>query len=70
MPAFSMMVRKPEPGEPGVASSIRDSVSSYTLSTRDIYFTETPNQKKVPDFRDRAAELDNDERDAGEEVKQ
>ena len=60
MPAFSMMVRKPEEGEPGVADRIREAVSSYTLSAQDISFAEAPAQKKVGEFRDRAEELEND----------
>ena len=70
MPAFSMMVRKPEEGEPGVAARIREAVSSYTVSAQDISFTEAPDQKKVRDFRDRAAELQKDAGDGGEEAKE
>ena len=64
MPAFSMMVRKPEEGEPGVAARIREAVSSYTLSAQDISFAEAPAQKKVREFRDRAEELEKDAGDA------
>ena len=64
MPAFSMMVRKPEEGEPGVADRIREAVSSYTLSAQDISFAEAPAQKKVREFRDRAEELEKDAGDA------
>ena len=60
MPAFSMMVRKPEEGEPGVADRIREAVSSYTLSAQDISFADAEAQKKVGEFRDRAEELEND----------
>ena len=60
MPAFSMMVRKPEEGEPGVADRIREAVSSYTLSAQDISLADAEAQKKVGDFRDRAKELEND----------
>ena len=60
MPAFSMMVRKPEEGDSEAAARIREAVSSYTLSAQDISFTEAPDQKKVREFRDRAAELEND----------
>ena len=68
MPAFSMMVRKPEPGEPGVALRIREAVAAYTLSAQDIHFTEAPAQKKVRDFRDRAEDLVSNE--AEQEVEQ
>ena len=49
MPSFSMMVRKPEPGDPAVAQRIRKAVSSYTLSARDISFASA--QQKVSDYR-------------------
>ena len=35
MPAFSMMVRKPEEGEPDMASRIRADASAYTVSARE-----------------------------------
>ena len=70
MDAFSMMVRKPEEGEPGVASRIREAVSSYTLSAQDISFADAPARKKVRDFKDRAAELENEGEDKGEGAKE
>ena len=65
MPAFSMMVRKPEEGEPGVAARIREAVSYYTLSAQDISFADAPARKKVQDFKDRAADLENEGEDKG-----
>ena len=70
MPAFSMMVRKPEEGDPAVAAQIRSTVSSYTLSAQDISFADAEAQKKVGDFRDRAAELENDAGDAEGEAEE
>ena len=70
MPAFSMMVRKPEEGDPAVAARIREAVSSYTLSAQDISFTETPDQKKVQEFRERAAELENESNAEPQETKE
>ena len=70
MPAFSMMVRKPEEGEPGVADRIREAVSSYTLSAQDISFADAEAQKKVGEFRDRAEELEKDAGDAEGEAKE
>ena len=70
MPAFSMMVRKPEEGEPGVADRIREAVSSYTLSAQDISFADAEAQKKVREFRDRAEELEKDAGDAEGEAKE
>ena len=63
MPAFSMMVRKPEDGDPAVAAQIRSAASAYTLTAQDLDDSESANQKKVRDFKDRAADL---EKDGGE----
>ena len=54
MPAFSMMVRKPEDGDPAVAGRIRQAASAYTLSDRDLSFAGADGQQKVRDFRDGA----------------
>ena len=56
MPAFSMMVRKPEEGDPAVAQRIRDAVSAYTLSDRDLSFAGAGAQQKVSDYRRLLAE--------------
>ena len=58
MPAFSMMVRKPEEGDPAVAERIRRAVSTYTLSAHDLEDADAPARKKVRDFKDRAADLE------------
>ena len=63
MPAFSMMVRKPEDGDPAVAARIRSAASAYTLTAQDLEDAGSAAQKKVRDFKDRAADL---ERDGGE----
>ena len=51
MPAFSMMVRKPEDGDPAVAQRIRDAASAYTLSDRDLSFAGAGGQQRVSDYR-------------------
>ena len=56
MPAFSMMVRKPEDGDLAVAERIRANVSAYTLSDRDLSFAGAEGQRKVGEFRDGAGE--------------
>ena len=56
MPAFSMMVRKPEDGDPGVAERIRQAASAYTLSDRDLSFANNGAQQKVSDYRRLLAE--------------
>ena len=63
MPAFSMMVRKPEDGDPAVAAQIRSTASAYTLTAQDLEDAGSADQKKVRDFKDRAADL---EKDGGE----
>ena len=60
MPAFSMMVRKPEEGDPAVAAQIRSAASAYTLTAQDLEDAGSANQKKVRDFKDRAADLEKD----------
>ena len=66
MPAFSMEVRRPEEGEPAVAASIRNAVSSYTLSARDISFADTDGHRKVDDFRKGVEETEKAGREEGE----
>ena len=61
MPAFSMMVRKPEEGDPAVAARIRAAASRYTLTAHDISDADAGAQKKVKDFRDRADALEKGE---------
>ena len=51
MPAFSMMVRKPEEGDPSVAARIRAAASAYTLSARQVAYGEAEAEKKVEDYR-------------------
>ena len=60
MPAFSMMVRKPEDGDPAVAAQVRRAASAYTLTAQDLEDSESGAQKKVRDFKDRAADLETD----------
>ena len=56
MPAFSMMVRKPEDGDPDVADRIRDAAGAYTLSDRDLAFAGTGDQRKVSEYHRLIAE--------------
>ena len=51
MPAFSMMVRKPEPGDPAVADRIRDAMAAYTVSARQADYAEADGHRKVDDYR-------------------
>ncbi len=58
MPAFSMMVRKPEEGDPGVAARIRAAASGYTLTAHDISDGDADAQKKVGDYRKAVEDLE------------
>ena len=59
MPAFSMMVRKPEPGDPAVAARIRAAASRYTLTAHDLSDADADAHEKVQDFREKADDLEN-----------
>ncbi len=56
MPAFSMMVKKPEDGDPAVAHRIRAAAAAYTLSDLDLSLAGAEGQQKVNEFRDGAGE--------------
>ena len=50
MPAFSMMVRKPEEGDSHAADRIRESASAYTVPAREGVYADADGHKKVDDF--------------------
>ena len=72
MPAFSMMVRKPEPGDAAVASRIRAAVSAYTVSARQADYLQTEGRRMVDNYRQGMADLakggpkENSDPDSGE----
>ena len=51
MPAFSMMVRKPERGDPDAADRIRAAASSYTVSARQANYADADGHGKVDGYR-------------------
>ena len=51
MPAFSMMVRKPEEGEPDVAARIREAATAYTVPAPQIAYGDAEGDLKVEEFR-------------------
>ena len=51
MPAFSMMVRKPEPGDPSVAARIRAATAGYTLTAQQAAHAAAEDLKKVEEFQ-------------------
>ena len=66
MPAFSMMVRKPEEGEAAVADRIRAAASAYTVSHRRVDYGDADGHRKVDDYRKGIDDLESDEQ--GEEA--
>ena len=58
MPAFSMMVRKPEDGDPDAADRIRDATSAYTVSDREGEYADADGHKKVGDYRKGVEDLE------------
>ena len=69
MPAFSMMVRKPEPGDPDVASRIREATFAYTVSERQADYADADGYRKVGDYHKGVEDIENAreqaEKDAG-----
>ena len=51
MPAFSMMVRKPEPGDPGGAARIRSDASSYVMTAEEIASLQAEGRARVEKFQ-------------------
>ncbi len=51
MPAFAMMVRKPEEGDPAVAARIRAAASAYTVPAPQIAYGDAEGDLKVEEFR-------------------
>ena len=67
MPAFSMMVRKPEEGNPETADRIREAATAYTVSGRQADYADADGHRKVGDFRKGVEEIEQNE---GQEKKQ
>ena len=63
MPAFSMMVRKPEEGDPAVADRVRHATSAYTVSARQADYADADGHKKVGDYRKGIEDLENAEQE-------
>ena len=51
MPAFSMMVRKPEPGDTDIANRIRAAAEGYTVPARQVDYGDAEGHRKVSDYR-------------------
>ena len=57
MPAFSMMVRKPEGGDPARAARIRDLTSSYVTSHDEISLQQADARQRVEEWQEATEEL-------------
>ena len=66
MPAFSMMVRKPEEGDPALAVRIRDAAAAYTVSAQQIAYGDAEGDRKVEAYRKGVEDIENTEQEAGE----
>ena len=66
MDAFSMAVRKPEPGDPERAERIRAAASSYVTAARDIAAENAEGDRKVKEFQKGVSDL-KDERQKTED---
>ena len=60
MPAFSMMVRKPEEGDADTASRIRAAAAAYTVPAPQIAYGDAEGDLKVEEFRRGIDELGKD----------
>ncbi len=69
MPAFSMMVRKPEDGDPAIAERIRAAATAYTLPSNGLSGLmegEADGHEKVSEYRRLLAEMQNGAAQHGE----
>ena len=70
MPAFSMMVRKPEPGDPDLAARIRTAAEGYTVPAQQADYADADGHRKVADYRQGVEDLEGkNEADQQEEPK-
>ena len=61
LPAFSMMVRAPEPGDPEAAALIRARTSSYVMPAEEIAAQEAKGRRKAQEHRDAVQALQDGE---------
>ncbi len=66
LPAFSMKVRRPEPGDPGAAARLRAAASSYVVTADEIAARQAEGRRRVEEFRAAVEDLRQEE-EAGPE---
>ncbi len=59
MPAFSMIVRRPEPGDAGTAARIRAASEGYTVAARQADYADADDHRKVDEYRQGVEDLEN-----------
>ena len=69
MPAFSMMVRKPEDGDPDVAARIRTASEGYTLSDQEIAHGDAGAERKVGDYHKGVDQIEKDRQEDKQQAK-
>ena len=69
MDAFSMMVRKPEDGDPAVAARIREAATAYTPTEQQVAYGDAEGDLKVEEFRRGVEDLQRDGEGAATEQK-
>ena len=62
MPAFSMMVRKPEEGDADTATRIREAASSYITTEEEIAVQQANGRRRVEMYRKGVQDIRNDRR--------
>ena len=67
MPSFSMLVRRPEPGDPEVADRIREAAAAYVTPTGDIGERDAGSRERVDEYREGLDDLRNGADPAPEE---
>ncbi|MDE2844978.1 MAG: hypothetical protein OXN21_16605, partial [Chloroflexota bacterium] len=60
MPAFSMMVRKPESGDSEIAERVRSATEGYTVAARQVDYADADGHRKVDEYRQRVEDLENE----------
>ena len=60
MPAFSMMVRRPEPGDAEIADRVRAATEGYTVAARQADYADADGHRKVKEYHQGVEDLENE----------